>query len=152
MKVDLVSRTVIGSARVPTAPVQLYLTPDEKTVLSADQGTPEKPGNTMSVIDTAAMTVRGTAGTGSGPHGVVIDDSGARAWVTNIFDDTVSVIDLSNLSVLATIAVGKEPNGISYSPRPPTAPTAATVTLDVPAPSPHTEGDSGQQPRDEHGH
>ncbi|MCV7151827.1 hypothetical protein [Mycolicibacterium pyrenivorans] len=152
VKVDLGSRSVTGSARVPAAPVQLYLTPDEKTVLSADQGNSDNPGNTMSVIDTEAMTVRGTASTGSGPHGVVVDTSGARAWVTNTFDDTVSVIDLSNLSAPATVAVGKEPNGISYSPRPPAAPTAATATLDVPAPPPHAEDDSGQQPSDGHGH
>jgi len=150
VKVDLISRTVVGSARVPTAPVQLYLTPDEKTVLSADQGTSDKPGNTLSVIDTAAMTVRGTVGTGSGPHGVVIDTSGTRAWVTNIFDNTVSVIDLTNLSALATIAVGKEPNGVSYSPRPPAVPTAATITLDVPALAPRAEDDPGPQPNDEH--
>lgn len=45
-------------------------------MLSADQGTVDKPGHTVSLIDTAAMTVRGTVGTGSGPHGVVIDTSG----------------------------------------------------------------------------
>jgi YVTN family beta-propeller protein len=65
VKADLVSRNAVGNARVPTAPVQLYLTPDEKTVLSADQGTSDKPGNTLSVIDTAAMTARGTVATGS---------------------------------------------------------------------------------------
>lgn len=150
VKADLVSRTVVGSAPVPTAPVQLYMTPDEETMLSANQGTSEKPGNTMSVIDTAAMTIRDTVGTGSGPHGVVIDTSGTRAWVSNIFDDSVSVIDLGSRSALATIAVGKEPNGVSYSPRPPTVPASATITLDVPAPAPRTDDDPGQQPTDDH--
>jgi YVTN family beta-propeller protein len=121
VKIDLADRKVIGTARVPSSPVQLYLTPDEKTVLSADQGRPESPGHTLSVIDTAAMNTRGTVTTGAGPHGVVIDTSGNWAWVTNSYDSTVSAVDLSNLSVLATIAVGAEPNGISYpslSPRP----------------------------------
>ena len=51
------------------------------------------------MIDTAAITVRGTVDTGSGPHGVVIDTSGTRAWVTNSYDNTVSVINLGSVSV-----------------------------------------------------
>lgn len=151
VKVDLASHTVVGSVAVPTAPVQLYLTPDEKTVLSADQGTSDKPGHTVSVIDTAAMTVRSTVDTGSGPHGVVIDPSGTRAWVTNTFDDTVSVIDLTNLSAAATIVVGEEPNGISFSSRPPVVAPAATVTLDIAAPAAETPA-TGHQPTNSHGH
>lgn len=144
VKVDLVSRTVLSSAAVPTMPVQLYLTPDEKTVLSANQGTSDKPGSTVSVIDTSAMTVRGLVDTGPGPHGVVIDDTGSRAWVTNTFGDTVSAIDVDNRSTVATIGVGKSPNGISYSPRPPAAPAGPTVTLDMPAPpSPRPDAGSG---------
>lgn len=153
LKVDLVSRTVVGSVPVPTAPVQLYLTPDEKTLVSANQGTSDKPGDTISVIDAAAMTVRGTVGTGSGPHGVVIDETGTRAWVTNTFDGTVSAVDLDNLTALATIPVGKRPNGISYSPKPPTAPAAATVALDLPAvPSQHPHDNSEHGPGSGHGH
>ena len=75
VKVDLAARKVVGTARVSDSPVQLYLTPDETNVVSADQGTAEHPGNTMAVIDTNAMTTRGTVPTGSGPHGVVIDHS-----------------------------------------------------------------------------
>jgi YVTN family beta-propeller protein len=66
VKVDLASRTVVGTAPVPTAPVQLYLTPDEKSVLSVNQGTSDQPGDTLSVIDTAATTVRGTIAAGQG--------------------------------------------------------------------------------------
>jgi len=151
VKVDLASRTVVGTAPVPTAPVQLYLTPDEKSVLSANQGTSDQPGDTLSVIDTAAMTVRGTVTTGSGPHGVVIDDSGTRAWVTNTFADTVSAVNVEKLSTAATIPVGKSPNGISYSPRP-AAPAAETVTLDLPAlPSVYPGDGPGHEPGG-HGH
>ncbi|MGD9621625.1 MAG: hypothetical protein AB7G47_14865 [Mycolicibacterium sp.] len=152
VKVDLVSRRVVGSAPVSASPVQLYLTPDEATVLSADQGTSDKPGDTVSVIDTAAMTVRGAVGTGSGPHGVVIDTAGARAWVTATYDNTVSVIDLGSLSVVATVAVGAAPNGISYSPRPPAASGAETIALDIPAPPANTVGHPEQQSPDQHGH
>lgn len=151
VKVDLVSRTVVSSVAVPTMPVQLYLTPDEKTVLSANQGTSDKPGSTVSAIDTSAMTVRGLVDTGPGPHGVVIDDTGSRAWVTNTFGDTVSAIDVDNRLTVATIGVGKSPNGISYSSRPPAAPAGPTVTLDMPAPpSPRPGEDAG--PGGGHGH
>lgn len=126
-KVDLGQRKVVGSVNVPSAPVQLYLTPDEKTVLSADQGNRDNPGHALSVIDTAAMNVRGTVTTGAGPHGVVIDKSGSWAWVTNSYDNTVSAVDLVDLSVAETIPVGAGPNGISYSPRDP-APAPTDVT------------------------
>ncbi|GJF11755.1 hypothetical protein NGTWS0302_10980 [Mycolicibacterium cyprinidarum] len=152
VKVDLGSRTVVGSTPVSAAPVQLYLTPDGTTVLSADQGTADNPGDTVSVIDTAAMAVRGAVGTGSGPHGVVIDTSGTRAWVTDTYDDTVSVIDLDSLAVVATVAVGAAPNGISYSSHPPAASGSATVALDIPAPSPDAAGPTEQQPPHQHGH
>ncbi len=42
VKVDLTARKVVGTAQVSAAPAQVYLTPDEATVLSADQGTAEK--------------------------------------------------------------------------------------------------------------
>ena len=152
VKVDLDSQTVIGSVPVSAAPVQLYLTPDDATVLSADQGTSDQPGDTVSVIDTAAMTVRGAVGTGSGPHGVVIDTSGTRAWVTDTYDNTVTVIDLDTLSAVATVAVGAAPNGISYASYPPAASDTETVTLNLPAPSGNDGDHHEQQPGNHHGH
>lgn len=143
VKVDLTSRTVVGSVAVPTMPVQLYLTPDEETVLSANQGTADNPGNTVSMIDTSTMAVSATANTGSGPHGVVIDTGGSRAWVTNTFGDTVSAFDVSDPSTVATIAVGKSPNGISFSPRPPASAAGPTVPLDLPNPGGAAEGGHG---------
>lgn len=142
VKVDLTTQKVVGSTDVPTPPVQVYLSGEEDAVLSANQGTAETPGRTVSVIDTETMTPRAVVEAGSGPHGVVIDDTATRAWVTNTFDDTVSAIDLDEASVTATIPVGHEPNGISYSPRPPAPASAPTTTLNLPAP---------EQPSD-HGH
>ncbi|MBD8056769.1 hypothetical protein ICV35_24275 [Rhodococcus ruber] len=153
VKVDLAARLVVGAAPVPAAPVQLYLSPDEKTVVSADQGTRQQPGSTLSVIDTAEMTIRGAVGTGAGPHGVVIDPSGTRAWVTNTYDDTVSVVDLPSLSVVATVPVGERPNGVSFSPR---SPAVAGSRTQLPLPTSTTPGhgtDEGaeREHSDEHG-
>lgn len=134
VKVDLAQRKIVGSAAVPNSPVQLYLTPDETQVVSADQGEKDAQGHTLSVIDTNAMTTRGTVTTGAGPHGVVIDGSGDWAWVTNSYDNTVTAVDLSTLTAMATIPVGTQPSGISYSPRAPVAAPANVGTLDIPAP------------------
>ncbi|WP_326548637.1 hypothetical protein QGN32_11225 [Mycolicibacterium sp. ND9-15] len=142
VKVDLHARKVVGSVAVSAPPVQVYLTPDDATVVSADQGTPDAPGHGASLIDTADMTVRATVPTGAGPHGVVISPAGTLAWVTNSYDHSVSAIDLTSQTVPATIPVGKGPNGISYSPRPPAA-SAPTIALTLPAPD---ANDSGPPP------
>ena len=134
VKVDLAQRKVVASTPVPNPPVQLYLTPDETGVVSADQGRKDAQGQTLSVIDTSAMTTRGTVTTGAGPHGVVIDSSGHWAWVTNSFDNTVTAVDLSGLSAKSPVSVGSQPSGISYSPRPPGPAQSGVVELDIPAP------------------
>ena len=84
------------------------------------------------MIDTNAMTTRGTVPTGSGPHGEVIDTAGTRAWVTNTYANTVSVIDLPTLSVVAAVPVGAEPAGISYSTRSPAPASTTTTQLNIP--------------------
>jgi YVTN family beta-propeller protein len=147
VKVDLSQRRVVGSAPVPHSPVQVYLTPDEKTVLSANQGTRAMPGDTVSVIDTAEMTSRATVTTGAGPHGVVIDAAGTWAWVTNSYADTVTPIDLSRMAASTPIPVGTGPNGISYSARAPAAAPTDVITLQIPAPAAR-----GPQPTDNGAH
>ena len=114
--IDPASRKVIGKVAVGTVPIQLYATPDSKFVLVANQGSPEKPGNTVSFIDVAALKVAATIKTGAGAHGVVIAPDGRRAYVTNTYASTVSVIDIGTRKVIATVRVGKGPNGISIAP------------------------------------
>lgn len=135
VKVDLTQRKVVGRAAIPSAPVQLYLTPDGKEVVSADQGTKDAQGHTLSVVDTKGMTIRATVTTGAGPHGVVIDDSGKWAWVTNSYDNTVTAVDLSTSTAIPAVSVGIQPSGISYSTRPPASAPAPTTALDIPIPS-----------------
>ncbi len=76
-------------------------------------------------------TIEDTIAAGAGPHGVVVEPTGQRAWVTNLYDDTVSVIDLSTNQTVSTVSVGDKPNGISYSPQSPT-PGPATTSVTVP--------------------
>lgn len=114
--IDPGSRKVIRKIAVGTVPIQLYATPDSKVVLVANQGTPKKPGTTVSVIDLASMKVTATISTGAGAHGVVISRDGSQAFVTNTYANTVSVIDIAERKVIATVPVGKGPNGISILP------------------------------------
>lgn len=111
--VDPASRKVIRTVAVGTVPIQLYATPDSRLVLVANQGTPKKPGTTVSVIDTDGLMVVATIKTGAGAHGVAVDREGRRAFVTNTYANSVSVIDVAERKVIATVPVGKGPNGIS---------------------------------------
>ena len=85
MKVDLAQRKVVGSAAVPNPPVQLYLTPTSHRSSPPTKERKTTRATPLSVIDTKDMSTRGTVTTGAGPHGVVIDDSGDWAWVTNSY-------------------------------------------------------------------
>ena len=67
--VDPASRKVLRKVSVGTVPIQVYATPDSRLLLVANQGTREKPGNTVSVIDLETFKTVKTIDTGSGAHG-----------------------------------------------------------------------------------
>jgi YVTN family beta-propeller protein len=108
------------------------VTPDNKHVLVANQGTKDNPSTTVSIVDVATFKVISTIETGDGAHGVVIDPSGRYAYITNIYANTVSVIDIEQKSVVATIPSGAAPNGISFSALPAVPAPASEVELEIP--------------------
>ncbi|HET9858538.1 MAG TPA: hypothetical protein VFQ19_02060 [Nocardioidaceae bacterium] len=110
--VDLPSGTITGRLEMPAAPAQILLVDD--VLLVANQGTPDRPGDTVSIIDIDEFIVLGSVRTGSGPHGLAADDTG-RVWVTNAFDDTVTAVDVPSRTALYTVDVGASPNGITFS-------------------------------------
>ena len=114
--IDPASRKVLSTVSVGTAPIQVYATPDSRLLLVANQGTREKPGSTVTIIDLATFKPVRTIETGPGAHGVVVDRDGRHAFVTNTYANTVSVLDLKDWKVIATVPVGKGPNGISMTP------------------------------------
>ena len=59
VKIRLKAGEVTAQSSVSAAPAQLYLTPDGRTLLSADQGSEDRPGRSVSLIDTASMAVTG---------------------------------------------------------------------------------------------
>jgi len=114
--IDPATRKVVGRIGVGTVPIQLYATPDGKTLFVANQGTRQKPGTTVSAIDLLARKVATTIQTGAGAHGVVVDRDGRYAFITNIYANTVSVIEVKSLKVVKSVPVGRSPNGISVTP------------------------------------
>lgn len=116
-RIDL-STKVVSKILLPTeaqGPIQLYATPNSKLLYVCDQG--GLLGRPMSdkvyVIDVASSAIVSTIVTGNKAHGVVVDEMGVNAFITNSEDNTVSVIDIASQMVLNTVSVGKNPNGIS---------------------------------------
>lgn len=114
--IDPASRKVIRKVSVGIVPIQVYATPDSRLLLVANQGTREKPGSTVSIIDLKTFKAVATVETGSGAHGVVVDRDGRHAFVTNTYANTVSVLDVVERKVIATVPVGGGPNGVSVTP------------------------------------
>lgn len=92
------------------------VTPDSRFVLVANQGTQERPGNTLSVIDAASQKVVTDIKTGAGAHGVTVDPTGRYAYVTNTYASTLAVVDLQARRTVAAIPTGMNPNGVSFTP------------------------------------
>lgn len=113
--IDAKTRKVLDRIAVGDGPIQVHATADARFLLVANQGTEDKPGDTVSVIDIAARQLVNTLKTAPGAHGVTVSSKGDLAFVTNIYDGTLSVIDLSNFSILANVKVGQGPNGVTYS-------------------------------------
>ena len=126
-KIDLTTKKVTAEAAVGDGPIQLFATRDDQYVLVANQGTKERPANTLSFVYTRTFKTVDDIVTGRGVHGVVVDDSGKYAYVTNTFDDSVGVVEIAARKLVATVRVGQKPNGISYSPQaPPPEPASNT--------------------------
>lgn len=115
---DITSGQLVKMALPSTSkgPIQLYCTPDSKTVLVCDQGKLNgmPVSNLVYEIDVASLSVNRTYTVGNASHGIVISQDGKKAFVTGSDDNTVSVIDLQHHVVTQTITVGNDPNGISY--------------------------------------
>ena len=111
--VDLTSDKVQKVA-VGVGPAQVYIESDDKYAFVANQGTEDKPSNSVTKIDLTTRQAAAEIQTGKGAHGVVVSPDNKYVYVTNMYEATVSVIDNSTNKVIATIPVDKEPNGITF--------------------------------------
>lgn len=105
---DKVEKVPVGEG-----PAQVYVQPDGKYAFVANQGTPEKPSDSVSKIDLETRKVVATIKVGKGAHGIVTSKDNQFVYVTNMYDKTVSVIQNDDNTVIATVDVGLEPNGIT---------------------------------------
>ncbi len=112
-RIDTTSREVTARFDVGEWPIQLGAARDGARLLVANEGSAERPSETVSIIDLESGAEARTIRTGAGPHGVAISPAGAWAFVTNIHENSVSMIDLSSDEIVATFAVGAGPNGIT---------------------------------------
>lgn len=129
---DVATRQLVGKVSVGVGPIQVFVTPDNKYVLAANQGTKDQPSTTVSIIDTATFTMVGTVETGQGAHGVVVDPSSKYAYITNIYGDDVAVMDIAAQKVIATVPTAAGPNGISFSLLTPAIAPASEIEIMLP--------------------
>jgi YVTN family beta-propeller protein len=111
--IDVDARKLLRKASVGNGPVQVYVTPDGKAALVANQGSAAKPDNRVSVVALEDGKLIRNVTVGKGAHGIVIARDGRTAYVTNTYANTISAIDLGSLSAGKAYPVGKGPNGIA---------------------------------------
>jgi len=104
--IDLLASEVVnrGPLTIGDRPEELALTPDRKTLLSANGGS-----NTVSVIDAASLVETRRIRVGNGPQSILVDRAGRRAYVFNTLSNTFSVLDLGALEVVATVTTDSGP-------------------------------------------
>jgi len=82
-------------------PAGLSVSPDGRSLYVAND-----LANTVSVVDTGALTVTKTIRVGGRPYTTLVSPDGKGVYVSNWGDDTLSVISTTSATVAATITVG----------------------------------------------
>lgn len=97
-------------------PVQIYPTPDSKYLYVCDQGglLGQAISNKVYVIDIENASVIKTIIAGAKTHGVIINNTGTHAFVTNMDDNTITKINITTNTVEGTASTGLAPNGIGF--------------------------------------
>jgi len=85
-------------------PRELALTPDGRTLLSANAGS-----NTVSVIEMPMLFESRRITVGNGPRSILVDPSGRRAYVFNSLASSISVLDIPNKALVTTISTDPGP-------------------------------------------
>ena len=126
--IDVASLAVLGSLPSASFPIRAKATPDGKHVLVSNAKTGDLA--VFSVAD--RKEVRRLAlkvpmrksegrlmnfGDSSVPIGIVIDPTGARAYVAHANADEISIVDLAKWEVAGSLRAGQEPDGMALSPR-----------------------------------
>jgi len=104
--IDISSGEIIDRLSLSTGdnPQEPALTPDRRLLLTANTGS-----DTVSIIDTASLVELDRIRVGNGPHSVLIDATGRRAFVFNTLSNTISVINLPTRSIAAVLSADSGP-------------------------------------------
>ena len=151
--VDLGSGQVDHVITLPHAPMGIAISPDDRFVLTANYGTSDEIGDTLSVIDLEAGTLIDTHTVGSRPEQVALSADGSTGLINAAEEDTVRsmTVDGANIVMSDPIAVGADPSdvalpststalvtsslGFSFSVIDTTDPGAPSVIAEHPTPS-----------------
>ena len=108
--IDLATKTVIATFDVGTKRSnRIKFTPDGKLALVSDLA-----GGELAVVDVATHRVVKRIALGKAPEGILIEPSGARAYVAVSGDNFIAVIDLKTLTVNAKLLPGAGPDGMAW--------------------------------------
>jgi len=90
--IDLLSGTIVDRIFLNggDSPTELALTSDRKFLLTVNPGS-----QTVSIINTNSLVAIASVPVGEGPHSILINRTGSRAYVFNSLSNTISVINLS---------------------------------------------------------
>ena len=108
--VDPLAGKVVAQIAVGDSPSGLAVTPDGKSLLSAD-----RDSDAVSIIDTATNARVKSIPVGKRPFGITIDAEGRRAYTANVASDDVSIIDIATGTVVGTVPVGHRPYAVALA-------------------------------------
>ena len=124
--IDTASLRVVAEVEAVAFPIRVAFTPEGRRALVSCARTGD-----VAVFDVASRreVARMHAGlapaagaanllgmTGGVPVGIVVDPSGARAFVAHTNADAIAVFDLSTGALAATLKAGREPDGMAFTP------------------------------------
>jgi YVTN family beta-propeller protein len=111
LKIDVVTRSIVGDLEVGGLPIDTKLSPDGLVFYNANQGR-----NGVSIIDPISMQELSFLPTGTGAHGMATSRDTKSLYVSNRLNGTISVISFATRQVVTTWLVGGTPDMLQVSP------------------------------------
>jgi len=104
--INIATLEIIGRIRLQFGdePSELALTPDGRTLLSANYGS-----GTVSLINTRSLSEKERLSLDPDPAWIVVGRDGGRAYVLHTMSNTVSVIDVAGGSLLTSVSLDESP-------------------------------------------
>ena len=104
--IGLLEQAVLArlNLRVGDEPVEVALTPDGGTLVTANAGS-----SSASIVDAPALVERARISVGNEPGSVLLDRAGRRAYLFNTGSSSITVIDVAARAVVATLGTEAGP-------------------------------------------